>query len=179
MLGLTAFLVVVALVAMFIGSVVLIVRAFQTSVLWGLAYLFVPFAALVFVVKYWDETKKPFAILMSGLGILLLAVLITPDRSPVEAETVATEKKPSTSFSTEDEMARLNVPAYEPAPAPRRPVDVEPVAEVKPAKKFEQVWADTATRTYYPESCKKTPPNAYKVAKSVITAQGFTAAACP
>lgn len=56
-----------------IGSaVVLLVRAFQTSKLWGLAVLFIPFAAPVFIFKHWDESWRPF--LTSLLGVALLVI---------------------------------------------------------------------------------------------------------
>jgi len=38
----------------------LLVIAFRESAVWGLACLFIPFAALVFAFKFWDETKMPF-----------------------------------------------------------------------------------------------------------------------
>lgn len=50
-------------------SFVLLIRAFQTSIWWGLGYLFVPFVSLVFLIIHWDVAKKPF--LMSLLGILI------------------------------------------------------------------------------------------------------------
>lgn len=53
------FYVIGAIIALVFG-VILLIKAFKESVLWGLAYLFIPFASLVFVVKYWDECKDPF-----------------------------------------------------------------------------------------------------------------------
>ncbi len=43
-----------------IYGIKLIIIAFQKSILWGLAYIFVPMAALVFVIMHWDKTKSPF-----------------------------------------------------------------------------------------------------------------------
>jgi hypothetical protein len=65
-----------ALIAIVFGIQLLIV-AFQTSVLWGLGYLFVPFVALIFVIVHWDVARKPFlrgliAIPFYALGILLV-----------------------------------------------------------------------------------------------------------
>ena len=54
------------------SAVVLLVRAFQTSKLWGLAVLFIPFAAPVFIFKHWDESWRPF--LTSLLGVALLVI---------------------------------------------------------------------------------------------------------
>lgn len=54
----------------------LLILAFREHVLWGLAYLFVPFAALVFVIMHFDEAGKPFlgnvgacALFMVGLSL--------------------------------------------------------------------------------------------------------------
>jgi MFS family permease len=61
-----------------ISGIVLLVFAFQQSVFWGLAYLFIPFAALVFVIMHWQICRKAFlasllgAILaLSGVGLLV------------------------------------------------------------------------------------------------------------
>ncbi len=45
--------------------------AFRESTAWGLACLFIPFAALIFVVKFWDLAKLPFfgCLVGSALGI--------------------------------------------------------------------------------------------------------------
>ena len=61
---------------MFIAGVLILVKAFQTSVLWGLGYIFVPFVSLIFVVLYWQETKKPFLYLVGGAAILLVGVVL-------------------------------------------------------------------------------------------------------
>jgi hypothetical protein len=55
----------------FIYGIILLIKAFQTHVGWGICYLFVPFAALVFVIKHWEICKKPF--LMSLISIPLIA----------------------------------------------------------------------------------------------------------
>ncbi len=54
------------------SAVVLLVRAFQTSKLWALAVLFIPFAAPVLIFKQWDESWRPF--LTSLLGVALLVI---------------------------------------------------------------------------------------------------------
>lgn len=52
-------LIIAAALISFVCSIVVLVRAFQTSLTWGLCSLFIPFAILVFTVKYWDEVKTP------------------------------------------------------------------------------------------------------------------------
>lgn len=56
-----------------IGGIWGIVLAFQDSTIWGLLYLFVPFASLVFIIKKWGNpaVKKSFF-----LGLLEAAIAI-------------------------------------------------------------------------------------------------------
>lgn len=181
MTSLAVGLMLISLLVVVVGSVMILVAAFRQSVLWGLAYLLIPFAGLVFIVKYWDESKQGAKILGVGIVLLILGALLAgPADSKEQPEQVAeTTKRVSSSYSTETEMARLAVPIAQPAPAAPRAEETTPVAKIEAPKKFEQVWADTATRTYYPEKCRKPPANSYKVARSVIRAQGFTEAPCP
>jgi len=55
----------------FVFGIWLLITAFQKHVLWGLAYIFLPFAAIVFVCMNWDRAGKPFL-----LGLLATAALI-------------------------------------------------------------------------------------------------------
>ncbi len=56
----------IAVLAVLVGTVLLLVEAFRESVLWGMAYLFVPFANLVFVVCHWDRAKTGFFVSLGG-----------------------------------------------------------------------------------------------------------------
>ena len=62
------------------ANFVLMAQAFKESVLWGLAYLFVPLASLFFIVKHWDKAQYPFfwtvgaaLTAMLGLGLAIYA----------------------------------------------------------------------------------------------------------
>ncbi len=72
-------LLIVGYVAMLIGGIWLLVTAFKESVLWGVLSLLVPFAALVFVVKHWDVSKKPFLIQIGGVALVIAGVMLAPD----------------------------------------------------------------------------------------------------
>ncbi len=72
-------LMIVGYVGMLVGGIWLLVVAFKTSVLWGVLSLLVPFAALVFVCKHWDVSKKPFLIQVGGIALAVLGVLLAPD----------------------------------------------------------------------------------------------------
>lgn len=50
----------------------LLFLAFEASIWWGLAYLFIPLAALVFLLLHWQDAKGPFVRKMFGLGLALL-----------------------------------------------------------------------------------------------------------
>jgi hypothetical protein len=66
-----ALLALVGGIVILVGSIWLIVLAFQESVLWGLGDLFVPFVALIFVISFWDRTAKPFLISLGGLVAII------------------------------------------------------------------------------------------------------------
>ncbi|NEV65249.1 cytochrome d ubiquinol oxidase subunit II [Thiorhodococcus minor] len=53
-------LIVVAGLAALVSFLWLLVAAFKTHILWGLACLFLPFATLVFAILNWDRAAKPF-----------------------------------------------------------------------------------------------------------------------
>jgi len=55
----------------------LLVLAFQESLLWGLAYIFVPFASLVFLIMHWDKTKQPFLYSLAGVAVLVAGMVMT------------------------------------------------------------------------------------------------------
>lgn len=60
---------VVSEILMLVGGIWLVVAAFQESVFWGLMVLFVPFAGLVFVIKYWQKAKASFAVQVVGIAL--------------------------------------------------------------------------------------------------------------
>ena len=68
----------VAGVTCLICSIWLLVIAFRTNVMWGLAYLFIPFAALVFVFMNWDKTRKPFLIFLGGMAVVACVAAMVP-----------------------------------------------------------------------------------------------------
>ena len=59
-----------------VGGIWLLVVAFKTSIGWGLASLFIPFAGLVFVFTHWDDAKKPFFINLCGIPFIVLGIIL-------------------------------------------------------------------------------------------------------
>ncbi len=58
---------------MLVANIIIIIAAFKESVLWGVGVFFIPIISLVFVIKFWDDVKKPFLVyLLVGLPVMLL-----------------------------------------------------------------------------------------------------------
>jgi hypothetical protein len=59
-----------------IGGIIGLVESFRVSTVWGLLFLFVPLAALVFYVKFWGRewTRRAVFLTLGGLASTLLAI---------------------------------------------------------------------------------------------------------
>jgi hypothetical protein len=66
----------VGFLVMAIAGLVLLTKAFQASILWGLGYLLVPFVSLIFIAMYWHDTKKPFLYLLGGFVVFLVGMAL-------------------------------------------------------------------------------------------------------
>lgn len=60
---------------MFVGAIMTLVAAFQRSLLWGFAYLFVPFVSLAFLIVHWAEAKKGFFVGLAGMAIFIVPIV--------------------------------------------------------------------------------------------------------
>lgn len=49
---------VIGLTIALVADIMIIIQAFKTSLLWGLGTLFLPIVGVVFIIMYWDKTKK-------------------------------------------------------------------------------------------------------------------------
>jgi uncharacterized membrane protein len=67
-----AVFVLVGALFMFLYGILTLIKIFEQSVGWGLASLFIPFAALVAIVQFWQETRRPFIGQMICYGIVLV-----------------------------------------------------------------------------------------------------------
>ncbi len=76
-MGAVAFLVLflVGFLLATVGGIVGLVDAFRVSPVWGLLSFFVPFALLVFCIKFWNRKWARNSLIMSlgGLGVMLLS----------------------------------------------------------------------------------------------------------
>jgi hypothetical protein len=50
----------------------MLILQFQTSIFWGLACIFIPFVALLWLVMYWEDGKYPFLYSL-GFAVLIFA----------------------------------------------------------------------------------------------------------
>lgn len=70
-------LAVIGYIIMLVFGIILLVKAFQKSVGWGLIYLLTGgIGALVFVIKFWPETKSAFLKQIVGLVIAIVGAVI-------------------------------------------------------------------------------------------------------
>jgi FtsH-binding integral membrane protein len=72
-----------------VGGIWLIVCAFQKGIVWGLCYMFVPFAALVYVVVDFRKAWRPAAIHVVSVLVALGGVVISPNMQDAFAKAKA------------------------------------------------------------------------------------------
>jgi uncharacterized membrane protein len=66
----------VGLAIFIIGGIGLLISAFKTSILWGLACLLIAPVSLIYLVLYWQDAKNPFFLQLIGLVILFASTFI-------------------------------------------------------------------------------------------------------
>ncbi|MEG4278819.1 tetratricopeptide repeat protein [Microcoleus sp. MON1_C1] len=138
---------ILGLVLSFVGYFWGLVQAFGQETLWGVLYLLVPCASLVFYIKNWSNKKirKTFLIQCAGLLMLLLGGITTSvfygknfvkisDSGP-NVEQGSNEQSPSSfpsDFNTSPSPYQELSPAFEPFPAAESsPASAAPVAAQK------------------------------------------------
>ncbi len=62
----------------FVFGIWLLVTAFQKHVLWGLAYIFLPFAAIVYVCMNWNRAAKPFLLGLLASALMFGGIFMSP-----------------------------------------------------------------------------------------------------
>ncbi len=109
----------------------LLILAFRENIGWGLACLFIPFAALAFVLKYWEESKKPFLYSLASTTMAVIGV-VGYSVSTVNADLAGyTDLGGSASTDSRPLSAVFDaVPIY--SPDPIEDDDTKPVYDVEP-----------------------------------------------
>ena len=76
MAALGMIILLVGFLAAFVGGIMILVEAFKASIWWGLAYLFVPFASLVFLIMHWDVSKRGVLITLGGAAVAVVGMIM-------------------------------------------------------------------------------------------------------
>ena len=71
-------LIAIGLIIALVYGIILLIKAFQTHILWGLGSLFVPFVSLVFVIMHWDIAKKPFLMGLISIPFYIAGTAMLP-----------------------------------------------------------------------------------------------------
>lgn len=155
-LSIAAALFFLGLVLSLVGWIWGLVQAFNEEMVWGLLYLFVPFASLVFYIKKWSNKKirKTFLIGLTGTVMMLLGSLITAifgsnnstktsfnsSESQWNVSAISTEQSPSyfpTNFHIPPSPTQESSPVSEASPEfYPQPVALPNLAAI-PAKKYD------------------------------------------
>jgi hypothetical protein len=69
-------LALVGFIASAVGGIMVLIKAFQNSVLWGLGSLIVPFVIIVFAIMNWDECKKGLLIAIGGVVLAIIGTVL-------------------------------------------------------------------------------------------------------
>ncbi len=72
-----AIIALVGCLACFVGGVMVLIKAFQESLLWGIGSLFIPFILLIFAILNLNETKQGLLIWVGGLVLMILGAILS------------------------------------------------------------------------------------------------------
>ena len=70
-------LALVASLGMLVFGIQILIKAFQQSLWWGLGYVLVPFVGLIYIVMFWDDTKKPFLYSLACVPVMVLGMVLS------------------------------------------------------------------------------------------------------
>ena len=65
-----------ASIAMLVFGIQILIKAFQESIWWGLGYILVPFVGLIYIIMFWDDTKKPFLYSLACVPVLVIGMVL-------------------------------------------------------------------------------------------------------
>ena len=95
-----------------IGGIGLLIAAFRTSILWGLAVLLIAPVAILYLIVHWQDAKGPFKLQI--FGILIIAVFTYMNEGttvPTSANTILSDVSFST--FTNSSFSSPNVPSQQ------------------------------------------------------------------
>ncbi len=68
-----------AVIVGLVFGIQLLILAFQTSIWWGLGYVFIPFVGLIFVIVHWNEAKTPFLRGLLAIPLYVVGFALMPE----------------------------------------------------------------------------------------------------
>ena len=68
---------IIGVIISVIYGIILLIRAFEAGILWGLGYIFIPFVSLIFVIVHWEEAKSPFLKGLLAIPFLIVGLSLT------------------------------------------------------------------------------------------------------
>lgn len=140
-------LVWVSSLVMMAGGIMTLVLAFRVSVRWGLLVLFVPFANVYVLFRFWPDTKRAVQVSLAGLGGLVVGIIVLMTSAAITgmrqgaAARAAAEARPTPeaawvpaipqSVPTPTPLPELpiGIPEETPAPTPSRPLPLSQADE--------------------------------------------------
>ena len=69
-------LIVIAVIISVFYGIKLIIIAFRESIIWGLLYLFLPFANLYFIITRWAECKDAFLKTLIAIPLIIIGAML-------------------------------------------------------------------------------------------------------
>ena len=61
-----------------IYSIIVLIKAFQTSIWWGIGSLLIGLVGLIFVIMHWDRAGKPFLMSLAGMALVFVGAMLMP-----------------------------------------------------------------------------------------------------
>lgn len=71
--------IIIGVAISFIYGILLLIRAFQAGLLWGLGYIFIPFVSFIFIIVHWETAKSPFLKGLLAIPFLIVGMMLTPE----------------------------------------------------------------------------------------------------
>lgn len=71
-------LIIIGSIISLVYGIILLIRAFQAGILWGLGYILIPFFAFVFVIVHWEDAKSPFLKGLLAIPFFVVGTLLVP-----------------------------------------------------------------------------------------------------
>ncbi len=115
-----------------VGSIVGLVDAFRVSPVWGLLSLFIPFALLVFCLKFWNRKWARNSLIMSVSGVAMM-LLSTPFMAAFDAQRASRLDDPrGETFPIEGGVVEEGIVETVPIPETGEEEFAEPLVPVAP-----------------------------------------------